>query len=540
MFRLAVISVFLLFLSGFLAAQPGAHLARDLTYGPAGSFDAPGTGIKCILDSIAIFLASGDSGYEAVCRSSGTKNGTFSLSPSFLPDNANVQDFVVHQGLCWFIMNHTDQPAGALYSTDGTILGTKIRYLKSNGNLGLLRVYNNDLLFKTTDTGQAGDKLLRFDPSNGMITVISGFYPANGLMDMAVAGNTIYAIGEPDSTGRYLMKSDNGAAGSLAKVALINTGSEFNEYIFMTPAGNRVFFFWQQGNDDYKLWVSNGTASGTIPLKAFIPPLFEDLKADKAIVVYNNNLIFRATDAAAVYGQELFRSDGTPAGTFLLKDIVPGENDSRPLGFTPYKGKIWFTAYDPSLNLQLWSTDGAPAGTVPSLASAGFNEIKDPAVFADSLVFGAYRAIEGAELFIMPGTDAGTRALTNQSPVGNGDFDPANLVPAGQKLFFTAVTAATGRELWVYELGTATGVMDISDAPFGIRVFPNPGGDFLRVEAELPCHVTVYAVDGRVMADVVEGTNVVIGTKGWSAGVYGVRVRCSGHVYSTRWTKGRY
>lgn len=72
-----------------------------------------------------------------------------------------------------------------------------------------------------------------------------------------------------------------------------------------------------------------------------------------------------------VHGNELWRSDGTRAGTFLVKDLVEGSESGSPRTFVNWRGKVYFTtpgrdnerdaAY--SELPQLWSTDGTVEGT---------------------------------------------------------------------------------------------------------------------------------------------------------------------------------
>src|SRR5262249_51574661 len=62
-------------------------------------------------------------------------------------------------------------------------------------------------------------------------------------------------------------------------------------------------------------------------------------------------------------GRELWRSDGTEAGTALVKDIVPGAAGSNPAGLTNVNGVLFFTAEAPGLRFELWRSDGTEAGT---------------------------------------------------------------------------------------------------------------------------------------------------------------------------------
>ena len=62
-------------------------------------------------------------------------------------------------------------------------------------------------------------------------------------------------------------------------------------------------------------------------------------------------------------GHELFRSNGTEDGTFLVKDINPGENSSYARGMTEVNGIAYFTADDGIHGEELWRTDGTEDGT---------------------------------------------------------------------------------------------------------------------------------------------------------------------------------
>src|SRR5262245_22694382 len=73
-----------------------------------------------------------------------------------------------------------------------------------------------------------------------------------------------------------------------------------------------------------ELWKSDGTEAGTVFVKDIHPgPLSSDLGE---FTVVNGTLFFFADDG--VHGYELWKSDGTPAGTVLVKDIRPGTESS--------------------------------------------------------------------------------------------------------------------------------------------------------------------------------------------------------------------
>src|SRR5687768_2541634 len=69
---------------------------------------------------------------------------------------------------------------------------------------------------------------------------------------------------------------------------------------------------------------------------------------------------FGATDE---FGVELWRTDGTAAGTFRLKDINPGSASSDPSDFVAVGNRLFFVARVAGLGRELWVTDGTAAGT---------------------------------------------------------------------------------------------------------------------------------------------------------------------------------
>ena len=62
-------------------------------------------------------------------------------------------------------------------------------------------------------------------------------------------------------------------------------------------------------------------------------------------------------------GAELWKTDGTEAGTVLVKDIRGGRGGSDPTRLTNVGGTLFFVASDATSRAKLWASDGTAAGT---------------------------------------------------------------------------------------------------------------------------------------------------------------------------------
>jgi ELWxxDGT repeat protein len=197
----------------------------------------------------------------------------------------------------------------------------------------------------------------------------------------------------------------------------------------------------------HRLWRSDGTAEGA----AFLTPLTQITQ----LTAVEGLLFFASSDAE--HGTELWRSDGTEAGTFRVKDVAPGTASSAPAIAGAVNGTLYFTANDGLHGVELWKSDGTEAGTmlVDDIGPGTFSSNPQNFAVADGkLWFAANDGLRGTELWSTDGTPEGTVLAADIAP-GSAASEPKELTPADGALFFSAVTLDAGRELWAVPLSAS-------------------------------------------------------------------------------------
>ncbi len=248
--------------------------------------------------------------------------------------------------------------------------------------------------------------------------------------------------------------------------------------------GSRFVFVAEGGEVGNELWRTDGTAAGT--------GLLADINAGPSgsnptfLSVHDGWLYLAADDG--IHGSELWRTDGTAAGTALLGDINPGPNGSNAKFLSTHDRWLYFLADDGIHGEELWRTDGTAAGT--GLVADAFPgaEGSSPQLLGfvgDRILFAANDGVLGQEPRAWS-PDGGLELLGDLVTDGGTGSDVKSAILGGH-VYFTAPTSPNGRvfDLWQTD-GTSAGTTRAWDTPIGsgrVTPFEAVGGALVFVAA---------------------------------------------------------
>ena len=162
----------------------------------------------------------------------------------------------------------------------------------------------------------------------------------------------------------------------------IRPGSDSSGPKQLTAVGNRLIFTANDGVHGDELWSSDGTRDGTILLKDINTANFESGVDDDVPLKVLGYTVFFAGDDGPSHGNELWKTDGTPAGTERVTDLNPGSPDGLPLGsdnnFASLGSTLFFSGDEGEHGFEPWVIREAPCtitGTGPIVGTAASDVI---------------------------------------------------------------------------------------------------------------------------------------------------------------------
>lgn len=406
----------------------------------------------------------------------GTEQGT-TLVKDILPGpiGSGESDFRPFQNLLVpftagrFFFAATDGVNGIeLWITDGTSAGTRmVADLcpgSCNSSPGEEVVVNGVAYFRAYESATATKtSLWRTDGTTaGTFVLMSQVNPT----DLTAAGNRLFFSGEATATGRELYVS-SGTAATTKLVKDICSGTCTGVQQPLAGFGNDLLFAGITTANGVELWKSDGTAVGTVLVKDIYPGapgglgLFSG-SGSHWIRVFGSVAYLAAADPN--FGMEMWQTDGTSAGTIIVRDINPGVGDSFPGRPLLHQGVLLFAADSPGFGYELWRSTGA----------AGITElVKDIYVGATSsnvnLRFqtadGVYLTASSGDhpigLWRSDGTSAGTQ-FVGATEVALNDRRLDGLTSLADQSLFIAGSSLYGTELWKTD-GTPSGTAIVKD-----------------------------------------------------------------------------
>lgn len=369
-------------------------------------------------------------------------------------------------GSSWFFFAATQKEYGELWKTDGTPGGTVlVKDIHPSGNsdvswLTCCKIKGRDVLFFRANDGTHGPELWL---SNGtalgtlMVKDIRPGWGGSFPRHLECMGGRVYFQADDGVAGAELWCSDGTAAGTVLVRDIFRASGSTPIYLKRNTAGTEIYFQANDGTNGQELWKTGGTAATTVLVKDIWPGT--DSSAPSEFVNHAGKTLFRASDVTN--GSELWSTDGTAPGTVLLKDIWPGKWSSSPVlkysNGAVIGNDLLFEADGYPYGRELWKTDGTTAGTVL---------VKDISLFSSrprhfcqlspsTVVFAALRDPEGYELWRTDGTAAGTVLVKDIHPSGSSLRSGFANLGSG-KVVFEADDGTNGHELWISD-GTARG-----------------------------------------------------------------------------------
>jgi ELWxxDGT repeat protein len=385
---------------------------------------------------------------EEIFKSNGTNGGTKivkDIVPG--PDSSGAEDFVSTGPKKTFFRAWDADHGEELWKTDGTTRGTK-------------RV--KDINLDTPPGARC---------QQGECGIPKGWSHPDSMVAM---GKSVYFAADDGKHGVELWKSDGSAKGTKLVKDINTTPGNSNpnddsainqsaEVEKLYVSGKTLYFRANDGQNGVELWKTDGTERGTKLVKDINPadpdPTTTTCKRNKNcaggswiddLTLVGKTLYFSANDGQN--GVELWKTDGTEAGTVLVEDINPSsESRASDIGNLVAVGKtLYFSANDGQNGLELWKSDGKGAGATlvedinPGAADSDPDQLT---AYRGALLFRADDGVHGSEPWGSDGTEAGTTMLRDLEPGAVGS-DPGSFTTSGKFLYFSASNPSAGEELW--------------------------------------------------------------------------------------------
>lgn len=426
-------------------------------------------------------------GLRGIFVTDGSENGTFKLHP----DLVIVSELIPYKNKLYFI--GTDALyVSQIWSTDGTVKGTNRLtdfkpkgYNFTNGNTPL-KLYKDEIYFIGND-GINGEELWKTDGTYQGTKMFKDIRPGQygSMFDLKateepfviIDNKLIFAAwdGVPN-TSKTLWSTDGTSENT--KPIVKNTELCFepeNMFVF----NNEIYFVGKSKNNscgpDYALFKTNGTEAGTKKIVDLKPNYCSGYYND--FIAHNGSLYFSAEGPE---GLGLYQTDGSNI------NLIKSDNGIYE-GKVILGDKLFFVGSDQ----KLWKTDGTPNGTVVvkktsegKVSSKFISSSRELFKFKDKIYFAGEDSLKGVELWESDGTDVGTKMVYDIQAAGytvGASSYPVNFFATDSTLFFMADNGKVGYELWKLSCNSSISSFDKVTLTKEFTIYPNPTLDFIHL-----------------------------------------------------------
>ncbi|XLS29313.1 T9SS type A sorting domain-containing protein [Flavobacteriaceae bacterium M23B6Z8] len=239
-----------------------------------------------------------------------------------------------------------------------------------------------------------------------------------------------------------------------------NDGSFPQDFV---KTSNGFFFTAESPGKGRELWFSDGTQNGTYLVKDINPG--NSRSEIRSMTMVGEVLFFVANDRT--HDEEIWRSDGTEEGTFMVKDIRQNDSNSSSdiFDLISFNNKLFFSARDPEIGTELWQSDGTEAGTFPlkDIDPTGSSNPDFFFLFKDKLYFFTkFSNTFNDELWVTDGTESGTKMVKDIIEGDGFAFINPRVLTMNDAFVFYANDGENGNEPWVSD-GTEEGTKLLRD-----------------------------------------------------------------------------
>jgi ELWxxDGT repeat protein len=218
---------------------------------------------------------------------------------------------------------------------------------------------------------------------------------------------------------------------------------------YMIEWNGNLFFVAQSGNNQQELWRTDGTSAGTVKVSQFNSSVYRPFVSQLVLLRDRLYFLYQMNDGS----KKLISSDGTTVGTM--------EVSSQSFSLTSeYIAKgyflLYFCVHTPQTGFELWRSDGTAAGTfmVKDLNPGpgyGMYPFWEGGCFMDwdDIYFGGDNGQTGLSIYTSDGSLGSGALVFNAQPAGTTSNYVGGFCNINNKLSARMSTSQYGDEPWI-------------------------------------------------------------------------------------------